>query len=65
MEREEIKIGVNDEDEKENEFQCGKPCPPTEPCPNCCSYWGRMIHEGFWNAMDHCWTDKGWHEITK
>jgi hypothetical protein len=49
----------------EEETECGKPCPPENPCDECAEYWQRMEREGYWDRDKHKWTEKGWKEITK
>jgi hypothetical protein len=45
--------------------ECGKPCPPENPCDDCAEYWHRMEVEGYWDHNNHRWTEKGWGEKTK
>ena len=49
-------------DEPEEEFECGRPCDPVDPCKECEGYWARMVHEGYWNKERHMRTNKGWYE---
>jgi len=48
-----------------DETECGKPCPPDNPCDECAEYWQRMIHEGYWDKDKHEWTAKGMKEMMK
>ncbi len=54
-----------DDKSDDDEFQCGKPCPPEQPCNECYGFWKRMMSEGYWDGQNHRWTDKGWMEIVK
>jgi len=49
----------------EYEPTCGEPCDPVAACDGCVDYWQRMRAEGYWNAEQHRWTEKGWREIVK
>ena len=49
----------------EDTEECQKPCHPDFGCRECAEYWARMAHEGFWDSEKHCWTDKGFREMTK
>ena len=53
--------GPQDDDEP----KCGEPCDPVAACDGCVDYWQRMRAEGYWNAEQHRWTEKGWREIVK
>ena len=54
---------MSDIRERVEEIECGKPCPPDDPCDECDWYWERMKHSGYWDG--HKWTDKGWKEMMK
>ena len=49
----------------EEEQVCKKPCDPDIGCEECASYWQQMVAEGFWDGLNHHWTDKGWREMLK
>lgn len=47
------------------DVECGKPCPPDNPCDECADYWHRMTNEGLWNSVNHEWTNRGIREMCK
>jgi hypothetical protein len=51
--------------ENDPEAGCEEPCDPESSCDFCAPYWQRMVSEGYWDRERHCWTHKGWKEITK
>lgn len=55
---------MNDQLAQEEE-ECGEPCHPDSECVHCAPYWRRMMDEGYWDADQGRWTDKGWQEIVK
>ena len=49
----------------DEERPCGEPCHPTVSCGECDAYWERMISEGFWDAQQNVWTEKGMKEFVR
>jgi hypothetical protein len=44
--------------------ECGEPCSPDNPCPECEQYWLRMVAEGYW-INGSGWTEKALREMKK